>query len=455
MSLIMIEPLTTFLSVLWYFTSATCIAMVVVACLRLVVRRVCGAAAVLWLWWIVPISIGSLLMPKTVSVIQSTQATSVPNAITQSFVETMPPAAIPWQETVFAIWLAVALVIAVRLFVVQSRFSRGVIWNQNRRGSLPSGSGPAVIGAFAPRLALPIDFRARYNAQERKLILLHEHIHLRRRDGLANFAMATLLVLQWFNPLVHWAVRAMCRDQERACDALVITRHPNALRAYADALLKTLSESLPHLPLVSRWQAYHPTVERIAMLKEHRDIRSKFKLGVAMLVGGASLASAVAYAVRPANVVVSQINPTKIAATSLTPPTPEDVQASVFYRVKVVLTRPTPEAVATATVFKKKSEFVIIVREGERVVIEQQPDIRLTLTAKPNAEKVRLALTIESITSQKILSSPVMVVKPGAVGTIEMGSPQDGGELGGIRLEVTASPLTTEEASALPKRAAG
>jgi beta-lactamase regulating signal transducer with metallopeptidase domain len=93
---------------------------------------------------------------------------------------------------------------------------------------LPAKAGTAVLGA-RPRLALPEDFKSRYAAQERRLFLAHEAIHLRRGNSLANLEMSVFLIIQWFNPLPHWAWRAMCRDQESVCDAGVIKRHREAL----------------------------------------------------------------------------------------------------------------------------------------------------------------------------------------------------------------------------------
>lgn len=283
---------------------ATCTVIAIIALLRPVLRHFCGAANVLKLWRILPIALAAVALPKNGP---STQATitsymqrtvgSVLFAIAPEPVSNPATTATRWKEIALAFWLAGAAIAATYMFVAHRRFSKKISWGP-RRGVLPPNVGPAVLGAIRPRLALPADFRSRYSAQERRLILLHEAIHMRRHDGLANLGMSILLVLQWFNPLVHWASRAMCRDQESACDAVVVTRHPGALRVYADALLKTHAE-MHHLPLVCRWQAYHPTVERIAMLKSHRDIRANGPLATLLFVCGGTVGGAIAYTVQP------------------------------------------------------------------------------------------------------------------------------------------------------------
>ncbi len=295
------------LSIALSLLMATCAATVVIAGLRPLMLRICGAVAVLRLWWILPLALLATAIPKYAAPVEEPAEGYIEFATLASPapVVALPAAAAapariwPWKEIGFAVWLGGALLTAAWMARAQIRFSRSVRWQTRHRGTLPANSGPAVVGAFAPRLALPADFASRYSAAERRLILLHEFIHLYRRDGLANLAMSVLLVLQWFNPLLHWASRAMSRDQEGACDAAVAVRHPNALRTYAHALLKTQPD-MQHLPLVCRWQAYHPTVERIAMLKMHRNAGVHSKRAAVLLIAGAALASALAYAAKPA-----------------------------------------------------------------------------------------------------------------------------------------------------------
>jgi hypothetical protein len=176
-----------------------------------------------------------------------------------------------------------------------------VAWRK-RFGISQAGTSPAMLGILRPRLVLPLDFRQRYSRAERRLILQHERTHVERGDSITNLAMAVLRAIQWWNPLVIFASRALSRDQERACDARVIHRHPNQLRTYADALSKTLCRTTPHLPLVCQWQSFHPTVERIAMLKIHRHRRARLHLAATIIAGAAAVASAIGYAARPATI---------------------------------------------------------------------------------------------------------------------------------------------------------
>lgn len=300
---------------------AVSVGILVIALLRPLVRRYAGARGVLALWWILPVAMLAVALPKEVAVEvepspvliweQAALSTQTPEASPES--ETAPITALSpavgsinmtpdWRLLLLAGWLAGALSLAARFAYAQWRYARTIDWRTGSRGTLPVEDVPAVVGVFRPRIALPADFRSRYSAAERRLILLHEIVHLRRRDGLANFCMTLLRVLFWFNPLVHWAAQALGDDQETACDAAVIARHPDAIRIYAGALLRSNARVSP-LPLVCHWQAYHPTVKRIAMLKQHRRGKRGTSLSRALFAFGALFAAAAVYALQPAREV--------------------------------------------------------------------------------------------------------------------------------------------------------
>jgi len=64
-------------------------------------------------------------------------------------------------------------------------------WRVARLGEqLPAGSSPALVGLPRPRIALPVDFEARFTPAERELILAHEAVHRARLDKLWNLLAA-------------------------------------------------------------------------------------------------------------------------------------------------------------------------------------------------------------------------------------------------------------------------
>ncbi len=173
-----------------------------------------------------------------------------------------------------AAWIAGVLLFAAMLLQRQRRFERLAT------PRLPAGAGPAVLGVLKPRVVLPRDFEQAYDDEERRLMLLHEGVHLRRRDNAWNLVAAALLALHWFNPIAWWAARRLRLDQETACDAAVLRREsPAALAAYAGALLKAQGVAFAP-PLATSWQSTHPLVERVRMLQTHRISSARHRAGL-------------------------------------------------------------------------------------------------------------------------------------------------------------------------------
>jgi beta-lactamase regulating signal transducer with metallopeptidase domain len=95
---------------------------------------------------------------------------------------------------------------------------------------------PVVSGLWRHTLLLPLE-AGRWTEERRRVVLLHELSHVRRRDTLVALVAQVARALHWFNPLAHMAVGRLRMEQERACDDLVLeagTRAPD----YADHLVQ-------------------------------------------------------------------------------------------------------------------------------------------------------------------------------------------------------------------------
>ncbi len=104
---------------------------------------------------------------------------------------------------------------------------------------------PAIAGLFRPRLLLPTGFSEDFSDTEKRLILRHELMHLKRCDLPLNWLLCLLQALHWFNPLLWFAFARMRSDREMACDAQVLAADAEDRRAdYGRALLK-LQDSMP------------------------------------------------------------------------------------------------------------------------------------------------------------------------------------------------------------------
>lgn len=129
-------------------------------------------------------------------------------------------------------------------------------------------SGPLVTGLTKPVILLPMWFEEDYDAAERRDALVHELMHLKRRDLWAFQAARIVAATQWFNPLAHVALSAFRTDQEAACDADVITRAKLSPAAYGRTLVKAARLARPsdrRIAAASLTLA-HPIKERLIMM---------------------------------------------------------------------------------------------------------------------------------------------------------------------------------------------
>lgn len=312
-------------------TLALTVACALVLCLRRPARVLWGVQGAYLLWACVPAALLAALLPAS-------QAMHVPVPVPAEWLAPAEPAesaasvqaaGFPWQAWLLPAWLAGALASAGAMAWQQWRFRRALgALREYGHGLFQAGSScpglPAVVGVLRPRILLPADFEQRYSERERELVLQHERLHVRRGDLLANAAAALLRCLFWFHPLLPAALRRFRHDQELACDAGVIARHPGQRRAYAEAMLKAqLSPSSP-VPLGCHWPHRHPLKERIEMLK--RPVSSPRQriaavLSVSLLAAGTAC---VAWAAQPARSAA----PTQAPSASDAPAAVSDTQAS-------------------------------------------------------------------------------------------------------------------------------
>lgn len=272
-------------------TLAGSVAILVVLLARRFLRQRFGAQVAYVAWTLVPAAAVAMLLPAPAHPVAAL-AGIVRVAPLQAATAVVAVDAFDPRWALFALWLAGALLAAMWFALQQRRYLRSLGRLQTRDGarivqSESEFAGPALVGAWRPRIVLPSDFDRRYNACERELIIAHEHVHFARGDAWINALVVTLRALNWFNPLVHHAAAKFRLDQELACDATVVARFPEARRQYADAMLKVQLAGQPRqelqLPVGCRWPSDRTLKERILMLKQSRPTRARRIAGLALV----------------------------------------------------------------------------------------------------------------------------------------------------------------------------
>ena len=287
-------------------TLAATIATAMVLVLRIPLRRAFGPQVAYAAWALVPAALliatlprpgaGHALAPELLAVHPGLLVAAT-DAVSAS------AGAADWRLVVIGIWLIGILASAFWFFIQQRRFVRGL--GRLRRDASGAWRGdrvpaPAVVGALRPRIVLPSDFETRFGPGEAALVLAHERAHVARGDTRANLVAVALRCLQWFNPLLHVAARSFRLDQELACDAAVVARHPHARRRYAGAMLN-VQLAVPGLPVGCHWQSSQSLKERILMLKQSQPAARRRRLGAVAVCVLVSATSYGAWAFRPAD----------------------------------------------------------------------------------------------------------------------------------------------------------
>jgi beta-lactamase regulating signal transducer with metallopeptidase domain len=167
---------------------------------------------------------------------------------------------IRWMDLLSAVWIAGTLLYAGAMAVRVRRFAIGVrraqvaapSWLADEIREIAGSLGlrrsprlivvegalpPMVWSGWRPTLLVPQTIVESIDASHRRLLLLHELLHIRRRDHLIRWFAVVVLALYWWNPFAWWAVRRLQNAEEECCDAAVLFFHPQQSETYGEALL--------------------------------------------------------------------------------------------------------------------------------------------------------------------------------------------------------------------------
>jgi beta-lactamase regulating signal transducer with metallopeptidase domain/HEAT repeat protein len=117
-------------------------------------------------------------------------------------------------------------------------------------------AGPMLVGVVHPIVLLPERLPRELSAQQLRLVVTHELVHVRRWDNVVLVFQRALEVLLFFHPVIWLCGAIMRREAEAACDDVVVAAAGNST-PYADSLTRVAEQQsgLTHRVLASTFAA--------------------------------------------------------------------------------------------------------------------------------------------------------------------------------------------------------
>ncbi|HEX6716521.1 MAG TPA: M56 family metallopeptidase [Pyrinomonadaceae bacterium] len=157
---------------------------------------------------------------------------------------------IPWAKIMIFIWLTGALLVLLRPLIGVIRLRRIVndatelrgeslsrlVHDLSKQLNIPEPPRimigqqaimPMTLGVLSPILLLPKDAE-HWTTERCRVVVLHELLHVKRRDVLTRMLAQITCALHWFNPLAWYAWFQLRKEQEWACDEQVLATGINA-----------------------------------------------------------------------------------------------------------------------------------------------------------------------------------------------------------------------------------
>lgn len=129
-------------------------------------------------------------------------------------------------------------------------------------------STPLTCGAWRPLILLPAG-ATDWDDMRFRAVLLHESAHVLRRDCLAKYVAQASRALLWWNPSAWMIAARLNREQELACDDVVLSAGVSA-DFYADVLLDVARDCPHSLVLGCAMTGSSPLRQRLVHLFEWR-----------------------------------------------------------------------------------------------------------------------------------------------------------------------------------------
>ncbi|AAS40106.1 membrane protein, putative [Bacillus cereus ATCC 10987] len=151
-------------------------------------------------------------------------------------------------------------------------------------------ASPTVFSFFRPKVLLSKKHMKVLNEQQLQHVFYHELAHIKRNDVAVNWIMYSLILLNWFNPILWYAYFCMREDQELACDAYALTFIDKEEQiAYGHTIITLLEHYSYQVPSLANLSRNKRTLKRrIVMIKKFQ--KKSYRLSLLGVIAIAAIA---------------------------------------------------------------------------------------------------------------------------------------------------------------------
>lgn len=151
-------------------------------------------------------------------------------------------------------------------------------------------ASPTVFSFFRPKVLLSKKHMKVLNEQQLQYVFYHELAHIKRNDVAVNWIMYSLILLNWFNPILWYAYFCMREDQELACDAYALTFIDKEEQiAYGHTIITLLQHYSYQVPSLANLSRNKRTLKRrIIMIKKFQ--KKSYRLSLLGVIAIAAIA---------------------------------------------------------------------------------------------------------------------------------------------------------------------
>lgn len=151
-------------------------------------------------------------------------------------------------------------------------------------------ASPTVFSFFRPKVLLSKKHMKVLNEQQLQYVFYHELAHIKRNDVAVNWIMYSLILLNWFNPILRYAYFCMREDQELACDAYALTFIDKEEQiAYGHTIITLLEHYSYQVPSLANLSRNKRTLKRrIVMIKKFQ--KKSYRLSLLGIIAIAAIA---------------------------------------------------------------------------------------------------------------------------------------------------------------------